>query len=391
MAHSMHVAVLVETSTSWGAKVVRGIAEYAHEHRFWSIFIEPWGVNERLRLPKGWHGDGIIARVTSSRLLREIEALHVPCVNISWSEVPGSRLPRVIPDEEAVGRIAADHLLDRGFRRFAYLGLSNQPYYVDRCGPAFAASLAARGMSCKSYQPSSFSGSGRRRSGAFANLGEWLRSLPKPVGLLTWDSVRGRLVADACALAGLRIPEEVGVISGYNDDLMCEIAIPPLSCVDHSPQHIGKEAAALLNRLIQGDAAPSQPVLIPPVRVIARRSTDALVIEDRLVAQALRFIRQHAHESISVDDVLKVVPCSRRTLEQRFASVLGRSPAAEIRRIHIEHAMELLAKTDLSISRVAAASGFNYTEVMGRIFRETVGVTPARYRREFRVPESKES
>src|SRR5262249_52685501 len=192
------------------------------------------------------------------------------------------------------------------------------------CGPAFAAALAGHGASCASYRPGRAPASRRIRLTEFTDLKDWLAGLPRPIGLLAWDSGRGRLVAETCADAGIRVPEEVGVLSGYNDDLMCEIATPPLSCVDHSPDRIGYEAAALLARLIAGEPPPARPILIPPAGVIARRSTDALAIEDRAVAAALRFIRASAHEAIGVDDLLDLVPFSRRLLERRFLRALGR-------------------------------------------------------------------
>lgn len=133
------VALLVETSTTWGAKVIRGIADYLQErHERWLFFVEPRGVDETPRLPPGWRGDGIVARVVSRTLARQIQALRVPCVNVSLSTVANADFPRVTSDEKAVGRLAAEHLLDRGFREFGYLGLSHQAHYVDRCGPAFA-------------------------------------------------------------------------------------------------------------------------------------------------------------------------------------------------------------------------------------------------------------
>jgi len=211
-----------------------------------------------------------------------------------------------------------------------------------------------------------------------------LSSLPRPVGVLAWDSGGGRWVAEACIEVGLQVPDQVGIVSGYNDELICEITTPPLSCVDHCPERIGRAAAALLDRLMRGESAPAAPILIPLAGVIVRRSTDATVFDDPVVAHAVQYIRTHSHEPIGIDDLLRVVPCSRRALEQRFALVLGRSPAAEIRRVHLEFAMELLARTDLPIDWVAAASGFNYTEVMRRVFRRAVGLTPGMYRGQFR-------
>jgi LacI family transcriptional regulator len=384
MSRPTQVAVLVETSTTWGSKVVRGIAEFAHEHGRWSIFVETRGYHERLRVPSGWRGEGIIARVTTRQLAQEIEALRIPCVNVSWSDVQGSNFPQVISDQTAAGRMAAEHFLDRGFSHFAYFGLPDQPHYIDLCGPAYASALSERGHSCASYQLRHVAPPRRVRLTEFADLEDWLAGLPKPVALLAWDSDRGRLVAEACANAGIRVPEEVGVVSGYNDDLMCEIATPPLSYVDHAPVRIGYEAAALLSRLMAGEIPPPRPILIPPAGMVARRSTDTLAVEDRAIADALQFIRESVHEAIGVDDLLNIVPFSRRLLERRFLHVLGRSPAAVIRRVHLDHAMGLLARTDLPISQVAAASGFNHTEVLNRVFRREVGTTPGAYRRQFR-------
>jgi LacI family transcriptional regulator len=384
MSRPTQIAVLVETSTTWGSKVVRGVAAFAHEQGRWSIFVETRVYHERLRVPPGWRGEGIIARVTTRQLAREIEALRIPCVNVSWSHVQGSSFPQVVSDQTVAGRMAAEHFLDRGFSHFAYFGLPDQPHYIDLIGLAYESALSARGHSCAVYLLAHDSPPRRVRLTEFADLEDWLAGLPKPVGLLAWDSDRGRLAAEACASAGIRVPEAVGLLSGYNDDLMCEIATPPLSCVDHSAERVGREAAALLGRLLAGAPPPPRPILIPPAGVIPRRSTDALAIEDRAVADALQFIRASVHEPIGVDDLLDVVPCSRRLLELRFLRILGRSPAAVIRRVHVEHAMDLLARTDLPISEVAATSGFNHTEVLNRIFRREVGVTPGAYRRQFR-------
>lgn len=385
MPKAAEIAVLVETSTTWGSSVVRGIAQYAREHGRWSIFLEARGFHEQLRIPSGWRGAGIIARVTSRRLVREIQALRVPCVNVSWSNVEGSGLCQVISDQAAAGRMAAQHLLDQGYRRFAYFGMPDQPHYVDHCGPAFEQALAERGLPCSSFQPSNRTCSPRLLLTSLGNLERWLERLPKPVGLLAWDSRRGRRTAEACANTGLRIPEEVGLICGYGDDLLCAMATPQLSCVDHLPECIGFEAAELLARLMAGEPKPQRPILIPPSAVIARHSTDALVIEDPAVAEAVRFIRDRAGKAIGVEDILNRVPVCRRLMEQRFLRVLGRSPAAEIRRVHIERAKELLIKTDLPVSRVAADSGFNHPEVMNRVFRREVGMTPTMYRRRYRL------
>src|SRR6516164_11367460 len=146
--HPPRVAVLIETSTSWGSQAVRGIVDYVRSRSHWVFLVDWRGLHEQLRLPDNWHGDGIIARVTTRSLARQIESSGMPAVNISWSTVPGSRLPQVASDEVAVSRLAAEHFLERGFRQFAYVGHSDQPNYVDQCGPTFAQVVAEHGYEC---------------------------------------------------------------------------------------------------------------------------------------------------------------------------------------------------------------------------------------------------
>src|SRR5262249_19820032 len=202
------------------------------------------------------------------------------------------------------GRMAAQHLLDQGYRQFAYFGMPDQPHYVDDCGPAFEWTLAERGLTCSSFEPPTRTRPARLLLTSLGDLESWLVTLPKPVGLLAWDSQRGRRAAEACANTGRRIPEDVGVICGYGDDLLCAMATPPLSCVDHLPECVGFEAADLLARLMAGEPKPGRPILIPPSTVIARHSTDALVIEDPAVAEAVRFIRDRAGQAVRVEDIL---------------------------------------------------------------------------------------
>jgi LacI family transcriptional regulator len=378
------VAILIETSTSWGSQVVRGVVDYVRSCSHWVFLIDWHGIHEELRLPRDWRGEGIIARVTSRSLARQIESLRVPAVNVSWSAVPGTRFPQVATDELAVSRLAFEHFQERGFRQFAYVGHSDQLNYVDRCGPAFARSVANCGCECLSFQPARTKAASRRHPPRIEELARWLKGLPKPVAVLAWDAVRGRQVTEACWKAGILVPEEVAVLAGFNDDLMCEISIPPLSGIDQCPERVGYSAAELLDRMMRGKSASASPKRIAPEGVVTRRSTDTLAHDDPDLVNALRYIREHAHQPISVEDVLASVVISRRSLEQRFLKEVGRSPAAEIRQVHLQRAMELLTRTDWPIPQVAGASGFLHPEVMTRAFRRELGVSPTGYRRQSR-------
>jgi LacI family transcriptional regulator len=376
------VAILIETSTTWGAELVAGIAEYARRHGKWSMFVEPRGRYERLRLPRDWQGDGIIARVTHPMLGEDILASKLPAVNVSWIRLRDVAIPQVTADEVAVGKLAAQHFLDRGYRSFAYFGHDSRLGYEDRLGPTFAEAIEKAGGRCEVFEARRSSGSRNGWLAEIAALIPWLRSLPKPSALVTWNDIRARQVTEACREAGICVPEDIAVLGGEYDALNSEVSIPPLSSIDHNPRRVGNEAARVLDSMMEGNPAPSEPVLVPLRGVIQRQSTNTLAIDDRPLAEALHFIRSNLHRPIGVGDVVEASALSRRLLEQRFQKALGRSPAAEIRRVRIERAKQLLTETQLSVAQVALASGFNFVEAMNVVFRREAGVTPTQYRRQ---------
>lgn len=376
------VAILIETSTTWGAELVAGIAEYVRRRGKWSMFVEPRGRYERIRLPRDWQGDGIIARVTHPLLAEDIKESGLPAVNVSWIRLRELDIPQVTADEAAVGRLAAQHFLDRGYRNFAYFGPDTRMGYEDRLGPTFSERIATQGGHCEVFEARRSSGNRRGWLAEISALIPWLRSLPKPTALLTWNDLRARQVTEACREAGICVPEDIAVLGGEYDALTSEVSIPPLSSIDHNPRRVGNEAARVLDLMMAGEPAPREPVLIPLRGVIQRQSTNSLAIDDRPLAEALHFIRTNLHRPIGVGDVVEATSLSRRLLEQRFQKALGRSPAAEIRRVRIERAKQLLTDTQLSVAQVALASGFNFVEAMNVVFRREAGLTPTQYRRQ---------
>lgn len=377
------VALLVDTSTDFGRRLIRGIGRYAQRRARWDLWIEPRGQQAPGRLPRGWHGDGVIARVASCEIARYLAQVPATVVNISAARVPEARFPTVKCDLHAAARLAADHLLDRGFRHFGYVG-SLRYAHVETHHEWFARVLADAGYSCALYHPCRHDGADMAWQARQLDLQRWLVELPKPVGIVTWTTDRGREVLNACLAAGLLVPEQVAVLSGDEDYLLCETCTPPLSGVVLTSEQVGYEAAALLDRLMNGEPEPEEPIVIQPSRVVVRQSTNTLAIADKDLAKAVAFIRNHAHEPIQVSDILREVAVSRSWLERRFQETFQRSPAAEIRRVHLERAKQLLADTDLPIPDVALASGFRSREYLARAFKQATGLSPRQYRTEVR-------
>lgn len=374
------IAVLVETSTSWGQRIVKGIASYAREHGPWFFYFEPRGLYDRPKLPRGWSGEGIIARVTNAHVAKEIVAAGVPAVDVSWFDVGENSITRCTVSETRVGQLAAQHFLERGLRNFAYCGPVRRPSYDDRLVDAFSGSIESAGFRCNRYVSRRASSRGPDWQNDCSHLAAWLKKLPKPVGILAWSAVRARHVTEACLFAELPVPEQVAVLGSGYDELACELSTPPLSSVDSSGWQVGYVASGLLDRMMAGEAAPREPIVLEPSGVITRQSSDTFAVDDPMLAEALQFIGRHAHEGISVQDVLGNLAVARRTLENRFIKHLQRTPAAEIRRVCLEHAKRLLVDTTLSIPHVAERSGFVEHDRLTRTFQRELGTTPSEFR-----------
>ncbi len=379
-----HVAVLVDTATGWGRRVVRGIGRYVRKHGPWDIWIEARDQRAALRLPVRWCGQGIIARVPDHATARHVVAARVPVVNVSAVQLKGIHLPGIRTDLQASARMAAEYLLDRGFRNFAYCGIEWWSY-TDYHRRGFAKVLGDAGYSCDVYRPSGRKGPRTAAHIQQRDLIGWLERLPKPLAVLTWTTKCGHQVIQACRHAELLVPEQVAVLAADEDDLLCDMCNPPLSGIALTSERIGYEAAALLDRLMHGEPAPAEPVLIEPSGVVTRQSTDTLAIDDADVASAVAYIWHHAADPIQVRDVLRAVPVSRTRLERRFQTVLGRTPAAEIRRVHLERAKHLLAETDMPVPEVAVASGFGSREYLSYVFKSQTGLSPQKYRIRVRI------
>lgn len=369
-----HVALFVESSLEYGRGVLRGIAGYLKEHGPWSIFLEQRELGAALpKWIREWDGDGIITRSDDPRIARS----GLPTVGLYDRAEDRLRLPMILNDNLAVGRMGARHLSDRGFRHLAYYGVPRERWSELRL--AGAAEVARSTGSTFAVH-----GSGGSWEPSQERLKRWIGALPRPLGLVAANDLHGLRALDACRRAGLAVPEEVAVVGADDDAEVCELSDPPLSSVTFHPEKVGYEAAALLERLMAGRAAPAEPLWVPPLGVSARQSSDILAIDDADVAKAVHHIRRHAFEGITVEDVLREVPLSRRALEHRFRRRLGRTPKEEIQRLRFEQAKALLASTDLPVARISDRLGFHQPAYLSAAFQREEGVSPREYRRKHR-------
>jgi LacI family transcriptional regulator, galactose operon repressor len=382
MSESFRIALLIDTSTSWGSRLITGINRFAHEVGNWLIHVEPRGRYDRFRIPQGWDGDGIIARINRKEMAEEIISAGIPAVNVSWYLLQADRVVQCTVDEHETGRMAAAYFLANGFQRYAYCGPLRQLSYPDRFADSFSEKLSREGHSCHVCPTSRYDQQTIAWDAHRARLVEWLQDLPKPIAILCWSAARGRQVTEACHYAKIRVPGDVAVLGGDHDELMSNISNPPLSTIDQPAEQIGHEAASLLNQMMHGQQPIQRLTLFPPTRICVRHSTDTLAIEDELVRNCLRLIRQQAHLGIHVGDVVAELAVARRALEQRFVRLIGHTPAAEIRRVRIEAAKRLLVETNRSMAEIAQQAGFGNQDQFSRNFRHGVGLSPSQFRRQ---------
>jgi LacI family transcriptional regulator len=380
------VALLIESSRSYGRELLMGIAKYVRIHGPWSIEFEEGDPGEHFPKWFGrWKWDGIIARVSTPPMEVLLRRAGVPVVDLSGS-LPEARFPRIRSDEQAVGGMAAEHLLERGFKNFAFCGF-NGTDWSDLRRASFERRISEAGFVCqafespgptKSFSISDYEEHGERHE---RDLMRWLQSLPKPCGLMACNDARGRQVLNCCREVGVAVPDEVAVIGVDKDEVFCELSDLPLSSVILNTQQIGFEAAALLARLMAGESAESASIVVKPMGVMARQSTDVLAIDDRHIASALKHIREQACAGLDVESILKVVPLSRSVLERRFSQILGISPKAEILRVRLDRVCRLLTESDLPLAEVAQKAGFEHPEYMSRLFKKKMGITPGEFRK----------
>jgi LacI family transcriptional regulator len=380
---------MIETAGAYGRNLLDGITRYLQVHRPWSIFLERRELDSvHPAWLKGWHGDGVLSRWSAEGVTDLLAASEAAVVDLSGRRSPFGP-PRIHCDDQAIGRVAAAHLLERGLRSFGYCGFEGE-LWATRRRDGFLAALARAGVRCQVYESPWIGLRGKPFEEDQRHIETWLGSLSKPAGVMACNDMRGFQVLDGCRSAGSKVPDEVAVIGVDDDTLLCGLCDAPLSSVIPNTQHIGYEAAALLDLLMEGGRPGFKERLIPPLGVATRLSTDVLAVEDTAFLFALRFIREHACHGITVDDVLQGIPMSRMTLERRFRKYLGHSPHAEIRAVQVGRARQLLAETEHTVHRIAQLVGFEYPEYFHVVFKREVGLSPGEFRRNTREASSTE-
>jgi LacI family transcriptional regulator len=378
-----HVLLLVETSRAYGRGVVEGIAQYALENGLWSIQFEDRALDS---LPpkwlKEWRGDGILSRTVSLKTAKLLWATKLPLVELHGN--PRIGISQLRNDHLLGARMVVDHFLNSGLRRFAYFSYS-EAWGTMWHRETFLQAVKERECRCLVYKSKTVEQNlPVWHESQRPQMIEWLRSLPRPIGIFTAGDFHAVRLMEICREIGISVPEEMSIMGCGNDPMICNTVRPTLSSLDLNAHCAGYEAAKLLDRMMDGNAS-KDAIVIPPSHVVVRQSTDSMVIDDPDVVRAVRFIRDFACSGIDVPRVAEEVALSTSVLERRFHKHLGRTPMAEIMRTRIERAKSLLTQTDASSGNIARKCGFQTLAYFINVFRRHVGMTPNTYRRKRRI------
>lgn len=376
------VGVFIETFAGYLRDMIAGVSRYVRqENPRWEIVFQPRPDDLPARIAQFGGLDGLIAHgdLTNRAYRAWLQRQECPVVLI---EQRSERFACVEADNVAIGRMAFEHLQSKGLRDVAVWHLQGIELFEERrAGFAQAAQEAGHRLHEIPREMADVHTDGAVQAKV---VREWIARMPRPFGLFVPNVEYARRVVAACRNLGLDVPQEVAVLGVDRDELVCDLADPPVSVIDHGMLRAGFEAAALVHRMMHGEVRPRRPVLVPPVGVVERQSTDVQAADDPDVRQAMRVIRERAIEGLQVRELLREVPVARRTLEVAFRTQFGRSIRQEIQRVRINRAKQLLVETECTVEQIARMCGYAHGPALTEAFARETGMPPTPYRKQYR-------
>ncbi|MDQ8199853.1 DNA-binding transcriptional regulator [Pelagicoccus enzymogenes] len=378
------VALLIETSRAYGRGLLEGVARFTRENPSWSVYFEPSGFG-RTTPPwlKDWQGDGILARVSDPATAELLLSRNIPLIDLRGI-LPDLPVPFVGVDNRSVASLAYQHFRDRGFQSFAIVGAppAYHPHLDQRCR-FFKEQVEQNGYPCATFTDTRLGRPAATWEAQQKRLGKWLKRLPDRTAILCGDDLLARETIDAATRSEISVPESLAVLGVDNDEHLCTLSPTPLSSVATDAAQIGHLAASLLHQMMTSSKKriPMEQ-LIASTEVVTRASTDILAIDSPHLPRALRYIRSHACDPISVSQVVAQTSICRSLLEKEFKRHLGRTVFKEILRTKLNHARDLLRHSNRTLEDIADASGFQSAIYLSQVFRRELGLTPGQWRRQ---------
>lgn len=380
------VALVFKTRLEENQRILSAISTFNRFHENWSAFVDDQAVAQKhpdWLLKQSW--DGVITRHSTPELIKECVLRGIPVVDLSDGPSFHPDVPKIRPDNRAIGHLGAEYFIEKGYPHFAFCGFSSEAWAQER-EDGFQEALELAGRETKRFD-SSYPKVNEPdwEDKEEQKIRDWLENLSHPLALMCCNDLRALQALHACKQLDLRVPEEVAILGVNNETVRCELSNPQLSSIPINTDFYGQMAAQTLTDLMKGDPPNHSDLLIDPLDVITRRSTDMLCIDDPQVAAALHIIKNNACIGITVDEVVQQVSVSRSILERRFRKHIGRSPQEEIRSVQIQKIKQLLKETNYTLAHIAEIAGFDHPEYMSVVFKKRTKLTPIQYRKKVAV------
>jgi len=383
-AKAHRVALLFHASKSYDREVIAGIGSYVNQTRVaWDLFLEE---DFRFRLDgiEDWAGDGLIADFDDPQVCQALSAMQLPIVAVGGSYADDSRYPGnvsyVATDNRRLVELAFEHLVESGLSRFACYSLPESPLNRWAQERERAFERLTQGFDLPAVVHRGLATSAPTWNSAAHQLMDWLRALPKPIGIIAVTDARARQVLQACIMAGLAVPEEVAIVGIDNDTLGQQLTRIPLTSVSQGTHEMGRTAAQLLHQMLDGAPLQAQRIVVPPAGLQQRESSRREAPHGPRVMRALQFIRQYACQGIKTEQVAAHLRLSRSSLEACFRRELGRSVHDEIIAYKLSRARTLLEDPQFPASEVARQTGFGTGQYLNAVFKRELGLTPGEHR-----------
>ena len=380
MTGMKRIVFLGNLAVAYNRYVLKGAVAYTAAHpRLRVFFLDSLNVADMRGLLKaGFHGVIVGSCPPESHLPQWVLESGIPAVAASGQHIFDNVLPRVLTDDPATGRLAVDYFFNRGFRNLVFYGLRKY-HWADLRYQGFESRSRELGLAVKRFDKQGMDIEDREGRTPDAAAG-WLRNLKKPTAVFAGNDFLAAYLIEACIEMGLKVPEDIAILGADDDDLYVHIREPSISSIPLRTNEIGLNAMGILHALIQKQPIQSNTILLAPDRVITRRSTDLLAIQDPMVHEAMTLITRHLKNGISIKWLTERMGVSKPTLGRHFVDALGRGPGAEIRRIQMELVQRLLADSRMSMAQIAVYAGFSSPRRFSEWFRREAGTTPTHYR-----------
>ncbi len=386
MKTPLKIALVFKTRLEENINILNGISKYNRFHEQWHAFIDDQAISQNdpnwLLDQTNW--DGIICKHSAPELLMQCLKRGIPCVDLSDDALSIEGIPKIRPDNRAVGNIGAEYFQDHGLKYFGFCSFSSEAWANER-RDGFIQALDVISENHEYFEsPYPKVSNPHWDDKEQETIANWLKGLPKPIGIMACNDLRALQVINACRKAKIAIPEEVSVLGANNETIRCELSLPQLSSIPLNADYYGQKAAKVITNLIHGIKPQFQTEYVEPLDVVTRRSTDFLDIEDPHVSAAVRIIKDRACKGLTVDELINEVHVSRSLLERRFRKYVGKSPQAEIRNVQLHRIKSLLRETDYTLANIAELTGFEHPEYMSVVFKRLTSITPNQYRKKIR-------